>query len=296
MNPTPLVTVMMPCWNAEKTLPLALASLRAQTYANWEAVAVDDGSTDGTRALLEGCGDPRVRVESFPENRGRGAARRRCLELARGELLSFLDADDWLFPRKLERQVALLNAHPELVAVSAACVITGPGGSPVGLLALGAEDGRALTLGRLRRPEPPDFSFPPSMVRMDAARAAGFNPAFRRAQDKDFLIRVLLGRDYGVESEPLYAYSQAEAASLAKTLEAYRYRLRIYAQHLRGYPFSSAWNILLTAGRIAVYQAARLLGADGRLIGMRWGALTPEAGRAFEAARSCLNRVGQSAE
>ncbi|MCM2304300.1 MAG: glycosyltransferase family 2 protein, partial [Elusimicrobia bacterium] len=197
---TPLVSVMMPCYNAERTLPMALASLQAQTYENWEAVIVDDGSTDRTWALLEACADPRVRRERFPENRGRGAARQRCLEMARGELLSFLDSDDWLFPEKLERQAALMEEHPELSVVSGACVITGAKGTAVGLNNLGAAPGRALTIHRLARPAPPALNFPPCMVRMDAARAAGFNRKFRRAQDKDFLIRVLLGRDYGISA------------------------------------------------------------------------------------------------
>ena len=110
MATDPLVSVMMPCYNAERTLPMALASLHAQSYQTWEAGAVDARSTDGTWAISEACGDPRVAV-SASQNRGRGAARQR-LEMARGELLSFLDADDWLFPVKLERQVALMTKHP----------------------------------------------------------------------------------------------------------------------------------------------------------------------------------------
>lgn len=291
-GPAPLVSVMMPCYNAERTLPMALASLRAQSYENWEALIVDDGSTDGTWALLEACADPRVRKERFPANRGRGAARQRCLEMARGDLLSFLDSDDWLFPDKLTRQVALMTGRPELVAVSGACVITGANGAAVGVERLGVQDGRALTVRRLRRPGPPPVSFPPCMVRMDAARAAGFNSELRRSQDKDFLIRVLLGRDFGISAEAVYAYSQGEAASLAKTLEAYQYRIRLYGRYLPSYPFSSLWHILLTVARIAVYRAAGLLNADRLLIGMRWEPLTPEAGRAFEDAKDRI--VGRS--
>lgn len=286
----PLVSVMMPCYNAERTLPMALASLRAQTYENWEALVVDDGSMDGTWAILEACADPRIRRERFAENRGRGAARQRCLEMARGELLSFLDSDDWLFPEKLERQVAVMSEHPELIVLSGACVITGANGTAVGVDSLGAEPARRLTIRRLGRLGPPPVSFPPCIVRMDAARAAGFNPVFRRSQDKDFLIRVLLGRDYGVSDEPVYAYSQGEAASLEKTLEAYRYRLRLYAQYLTTYPFSATREIMLTIARMAVYRAAGLIDADKRLIEMRWKDLTPEARRAYEAARAAVVR------
>ena len=107
-----LVSIMMPCFNGEQTLPMALASVRAQSRENWEAVVVDDGSTDGTCDALQGLGEPRLRLERFDTNRGRGAARQRCLEMARGERLTFLDADDWLFPNKLALQVALMREHP----------------------------------------------------------------------------------------------------------------------------------------------------------------------------------------
>ena len=107
-----LVSIMMPCFNGEQTLPMALASVRAQSHENWEAVVVDDGSTDGTCDALQGLGEPRLRLERFDTNRGRGAARQRCLEMARGERLTFLDADDWLSPNKLALQVALMREHP----------------------------------------------------------------------------------------------------------------------------------------------------------------------------------------
>lgn len=287
----PLVSVMLPCFDSERTLPMALASLLAQTYERWEAVVVDDGSTDRTPEILSSFSDPRIRRERFPENRGRGAARQRCLEMTRGELLSFLDADDWLFPEKLERQVALMSSHPEVAVLSSACVITGTGGEPVGLSTLGAEPGRSLTFGKMTRPGTPPLSFPPCMVRMDLARAAGFNPAFKRSQDKDFLIRVLLGRRFCVSDEPLYAYSQGEAASLRKTLEGYRYRVLGYRQHLRDYPMSAGWEIVKTLAKAATYRIAAVLGADRGLIESRWEPATPAALTAFSSARSAVKKA-----
>ena len=141
-----LVSIMMPCFNAERTLPMALASLKAQTHERWEAVVVDDGSSDGTWDLLQASGDPRLRLERFDRNRGRGAARQRCLEMARGSLLSFLDADDWLFPGKLAQQVALMEQNPGLAVVSGGCVITDAAGDAVGLTRTGLRAGQDLSL------------------------------------------------------------------------------------------------------------------------------------------------------
>jgi glycosyltransferase involved in cell wall biosynthesis len=287
----PLVSVMMPCFNAERTLPMALASLRTQTYEHWEACVVDDGSTDRTWELLSSFDDPRLRLERFGTNRGRGAARQRCLEIAQGDLLSFLDADDWLFPDKLAHQVLAMREHPEVTVLSGACVITDAAGNAVGLTRMGLHPGETLTISRFDRLGPPPLSFPPCMVRMEAARSARFNPDFRRSQDSDFLIQVLLGRTYGVSAKPVYAYSQAEAASLGKTIEGYRYRLKCYGQYTAAYPLRSRIERAKTLARMALYRVAGWLHAERPLIARRWDALTPDANAAYAEAKSAVSRV-----
>jgi glycosyltransferase involved in cell wall biosynthesis len=288
MGGKPLVSIMMPCFNAERTLPMALASLRAQTYESWEAVVVDDGSSDRTWDLLAAFGDPRLRLERFDSNRGRGAARQRCLEMARGTLLSFLDADDWLFPDKLAQQVALMQEHPDLMVVSGASIITDAAGEAVGLMHSGVAPGQGLAAGLFSHPGPPPLNFPPCMVRMGVARDAGFNPEFRRSQDSDFLIRVMLGKRYAVSSVPVYAYSQVEAAGLDKTLEGYRFRLRSYEEYTESYPLRSRVEIGKTYARIGVYKLAGWVGAEHRLIEMRWQGITSEARAAYEIARDAV--------
>ena len=293
MGGEPLVSIMMPCFNAERTLPMALASLRSQTYENWEALVVDDGSSDRTWDLLQAFGDPRLRLERFDQNQGRGAARQRCLEMAEGSFLTFLDADDWLFPEKLAQQVYLMEQHPELVVLSGACVITDAAGYPVGLTRTGLEAGEKLSTGLFAHPGPPPLSFPPCMVRMDAAQAAGLDPEFRRSQDSDFLIRVMLGKRYGVASTPVYAYSQAEAASLSKTLEGYRYRLRCYSRYLESHPLHSSGAMAKTLARMGVYKVAGWLHAEQRLIERRWQSISSEAQEAYAHAREVVSRAAE---
>jgi glycosyltransferase involved in cell wall biosynthesis len=282
---------MMPCFNAEETLPMALASLRAQSHENWEAVVVDDGSSDGTWDALHDFGEPRLRLERFDSNRGRGAARQRCLEMARGELLSFLDADDWLFPNKLAHQVALMRDHPELTVLSGACVITDAQGEAVGLTRTGLKPEQDFATGQLTRPAPPPLSFPPCMVRRADAKGAHFNPEFRRSQDSDFLIQVMLGKCYGVSATPVYAYSQAEAATLDKTIEGYRYRLRCYRQYTSRYPLQSRTQMAKTLARMGVYKVAGWLHAEQRLIERRWQRVTPSAQEAYAEAKATVTRL-----
>lgn len=100
----PRVSVIIPAHNAAEFLPSALESVEQQTFSDWEIVAVDDGSSDGTWAILERAGD-RVRAFRNDSSVGPAGARNRALAAATGELIVFLDGDDLLLPTYLERQI-----------------------------------------------------------------------------------------------------------------------------------------------------------------------------------------------
>ena len=106
-----LVSILIPCFNAEKYIRQCIDSALAQTHADKEVIVVDDGSTDGSLDIIRSFGK-RVRWESGP-NRGGNAARNRLLDLAKGEWLQYLDADDYLMPDKIERQLVFTACHPE---------------------------------------------------------------------------------------------------------------------------------------------------------------------------------------
>jgi glycosyltransferase involved in cell wall biosynthesis len=106
---SPLVSIVIPCFNAEAWVAAAVESALAQTCRDVEVIAVDDGSTDGSPAVLGRLAGPRVRVIEQP-NRGAAAARNAGLGAAGGEFIQFLDADDLLAPSKIAGQVALLRA------------------------------------------------------------------------------------------------------------------------------------------------------------------------------------------
>jgi glycosyltransferase involved in cell wall biosynthesis len=101
------VSILLPIYNRVHTLPRCLASIRAQTFADWELIAVDDGSSDGSAELI--AGDPRFRLLRHEANRGASAARNTALAAAAGEFVALIDSDDEWLPRKLERQLACLQ-------------------------------------------------------------------------------------------------------------------------------------------------------------------------------------------
>ncbi|MET0307924.1 MAG: glycosyltransferase [Sphingomonas sp.] len=116
----PAVSIIMATYNGAALLPETLASLRAQTFADWELVAVDDGSRDSTVQVLRDFADPRVRVIVSEKNEGPVIARNRAFAEARGRYIAGLDQDDIALPERFARQVAFLDAHPETVLVSTA--------------------------------------------------------------------------------------------------------------------------------------------------------------------------------
>jgi hypothetical protein len=108
----PLVSVIIPTYNVSPFIDDALASLQRQTFTHWECICVDDGSTDATPAKLAKWVDTDPRIRAFQQqNAGPGAARNRGLRESASRYFCFLDADDAMHPRALERLIDITRAH-----------------------------------------------------------------------------------------------------------------------------------------------------------------------------------------
>jgi teichuronic acid biosynthesis glycosyltransferase TuaG len=110
-EPAPLVSIIVPCYNAEAFLGATLEAVIAQTFTDWECVVVDDASRDGSAAVLASHAerDARIRPVYQAVNGGAAAARNAGLGVIRGRYLAFLDADDYWLPEKLAKQVAFMR-------------------------------------------------------------------------------------------------------------------------------------------------------------------------------------------
>lgn len=106
-----LISILIPCYNAERWVARAIESAVGQTWPNKEVIVVDDGSTDNSLEVIRSF-DGRIRWETGP-NQGGNAARNRLLQLARGDWVQYLDADDYLRSTKLERQLQVSRRHPD---------------------------------------------------------------------------------------------------------------------------------------------------------------------------------------
>jgi glycosyltransferase involved in cell wall biosynthesis len=108
----PIISVIVPTYNAERTILQTLSSVQQQSLTDIEIIVINDGSTDRTVELLNTIEDPRIKIFSY-ENGGLPVARNRGIARATGKYIAFIDADDLWTPDKLESQLAALKKHPE---------------------------------------------------------------------------------------------------------------------------------------------------------------------------------------
>ncbi|NES72852.1 MAG: glycosyltransferase family 2 protein, partial [Okeania sp. SIO2D1] len=107
-----LISVIIPVYNGEKTIRDTINSVLKQSFADFELIIINDGSTDSTLEVINSFQDHRLKVFSYP-NAGQGASRNRGIELAKGEYISFIDADDMWTSDKLEKQLQALQDNPQ---------------------------------------------------------------------------------------------------------------------------------------------------------------------------------------
>src|ERR1700693_4176803 len=112
MTAPPLVSIILSVRNGAADLPKAVDTILAQTFRDFELIPINNGSTDGTAAVLDGLRDPRVKV-IHQQDMGLAAALNRGIALARGRYIARQDHDDWAAPTRLEKQVALLEGQPD---------------------------------------------------------------------------------------------------------------------------------------------------------------------------------------
>ena len=125
MDMTPLITVGIPVYNGERYIKQAVMSVLNQTFSDLELIVTDDGSKDDTLNVLKSIKDPRLIIVSDGTNRGIAYRLNQQIGMARGKYFVRMDADDLMFPYRLEKQAEILNSKPEVDVVGGQAVIIG---------------------------------------------------------------------------------------------------------------------------------------------------------------------------
>lgn len=238
METNPQIAIMMPVYNGEKTLPLAIKSIEAQTYQNWKCYIVNDGSIDSTKEILDALTDPRFVIIHFNENKGRPIARQTSLDAAEGEYIAFLDADDIFHPEKLEKQVKILEAHKNVDLVSCGNLCYGNNFTPISYRGVGKG-----LIQEYNVDKKVSMALRTSLLRLKECKKVSFKSDLMLAEDTDFLEKFLPNRKYIIQDEILYYYSEFDSVDKNKILTTEFYSLMQYKSLLFRQPVYSLKNM-----------------------------------------------------
>lgn len=255
--PPPLVSVMMPSYNASEYVSEAIESIIAQTYSNWELIFVDDGSTDDTSNIVKTYAykDERIKYVRI-SHIGRGEARRRCIELSSGKYIAVCDSDDISLPERFNKQVSYLEMHPEIGVVGAqlrsfSTIAALDSSQLVNWPVSSDEIEQSFRNKRMKVPHPV------TMIRSSLfEKIGGYNPDLQRAQDYELFTRfsqkgikfynlpdmllfyrqisILPPLDYFIENGLYYYYANLCLAGKQLTFDSFKssFSHHLYKQYL----------------------------------------------------------------
>lgn len=207
------ISVLLPFRNAAGTVGAAVRSILEQSERDLEVLALDDGSTDDSRARVaaEAGSDPRVRLLGDAQPRGLAARLNELIDLARGDLIARMDSDDVAHPQRFERQCRALDADPALDMLGTAVVVL-QGDEPLGIRAF-PSDHAAIAA---RRWHGIPMAHPTFMGRRAWFERHRYDPSYERSQDQELLLRTLDGSRFANLPEPLLGYRISQVRSAAR--------------------------------------------------------------------------------
>ena len=215
----PLVSVVIPVFNGEKTIQETIESVLNQTITDFELLVINDGSQDRTVEIAECISDSRIQVFSYP-NAGQSTSRNRGIELAKGDYISFIDADDLWTPDKLEAQLKALQANPKAGVAYSWTDWIDESSQLLGKGSYNTEQGEVFTKLLLN-----DFVANGSnvLIRRDALTEVGdFDPSVTPAEDWDLWLRLAARYEFVAVRSPqiLYRISPNSASFNVWKMEA----------------------------------------------------------------------------
>lgn len=236
---SPLVTIAMPVYNAGKYLRWAVLSIVRQTFANWELLIIDDGSTDDSLQSIADINDARIRILRDGQNKGLAARLNECIDLARGKYFARMDQDDVSYPDRFMRQVMSFDENQTLDLVAVRAITIDESNRATGVFP------SALTHDEICARPWLGFYFPhPTwMGKIEWFRKYRYaipGPYF--CEDQELLLRSYQDSKFGTIDEVLFAYrvrGNVDQLKLAKT------RWTVLNAQLRHFSSLHLWHFVL---------------------------------------------------
>lgn len=266
---TPRVSVIIPCYNREQYLAVAVQSVLDQTWPNIEVLVVDDGSTDGSRDVLASFGD-KIRILTHPGgvNRGQSASINLGIQSSDGTYIAILDSDDWWAPEKLRKQVEYLESHPDVGLVY---------GNGYQVNADGSPRWRIYTSSHEEHSDPARvladcyFLVPNNaLVRRSVfEKTGGFDESLRAAQDHDMAIRIAEVTNLGYIAEDVFFYRRHDdSISKRGTKTRWTNGFYILEKAAKRYPYKP--QDLRRRRAVLHFRMGQVLWGEGAYIGASW--------------------------
>ena len=266
----PLVSVGIPFFNCEKCILDAIRSIFAQTYANWELILVDDGSSDQGLELANSISDPRVRVLP-PDGKNKKLAARlnQISAAANGQYIARMDADDLCHPERIERQLGFLIDNPDIDVVGSSSCILGIDGLPASKMIVENDHqqmfSRKFTKGV-------SIVHPSIMAKTGWFRKWPYDESNLRSEDYELWLRTEDDCLFANIPDILYFTNEYRSYSLKKYAHSKNTRAKIiwkYASKEQGYVRACYYS-----GRaytqVCIHLLARILGFSEKLIQRRY--------------------------
>lgn len=225
----PLITVVMPVYNAGRHLRAAVLSIVRQTYTSWELLIIDDGSTDDAFTSISDIHDARIRVLRDGENRGLACRLNEGIDMAKGDYFARMDQDDIAYPERLSKQFETLRKKSDLDLLATRCITISQENEPVGLLPYAAthEEICAHPWRGFYMPHPT------WMGKIEWFRKYRYTiPEPHLCEDQDLLTRSYENSCFSVVPEILLAYRISRKKSLKKL---FRTRYSLLRMQMRNY-------------------------------------------------------------
>jgi glycosyltransferase involved in cell wall biosynthesis len=268
--PVPIVSVIMSIRDSAATVNSAVGSLIRQTFSDWELILIDDGSRDDGAARAARFNDPRIRIIRHEEHRGLAYRLNEAVDLARGEFIARMDADDICYPERLDTQLRLLQSNSRIDVVASKALVFRRQGEIIGVMSPPPTHDEIIACPYR------GFMFPHPTWCGKAAwfRKHQYDERMWLAQDQELLLRAAASSRFAAIDKILLGYRK-EHISLSKSIQGRMLFSRAVWQHARRSKDQAraAAQIMVNLGKFAAETAAIGLGAEEWLLKQKFVSL-----------------------
>jgi glycosyltransferase involved in cell wall biosynthesis len=284
---SPAVSVVMSVLNSERTVDAAIASIRAQTFSDWEFIILNDGSRDGTARIVAAADDPRIRLINGEATLGLAARLNQGVALAQGRYIARMDGDDIAYPERLQRQVAHMESHPRIDLIGSAAMVFSEALGAIGIFR--TADRHEDICAR------PELGFalahPTWLGRREWFGDSPYRESASRAQDQDLLLRRYRSSRFANLPDVLLGYRQERLRARNIVYGRWHYtRALITFARQSNDPLLAARGVGQQAVRGAVTLALVGAGRDQAILARRFRAPEAEELAQWRALRDSLAR------